>query len=149
MQRLGNIFILNFEFLVSIKKIGQTHLKVLILAVLIVLVKLYIQKHWILRGGYNINVLELVEKTEKFYKLNIAVLTEMKKKLRGTKICANCIFPESMGHEIPLNIFVDLIELENVTVNGIFWCLISHLRAQSLSEFLKEYVVSMTCMEML
>lgn len=55
-------------------------------------------------------------------------------------------FLESMGNEVPMNIFVDLIELDSVTASGIFGSLMSHLGALGFSEeFLKDHLVSLTC----
>jgi hypothetical protein len=46
----------------------------------------------------------------------------------------------------PINLFIDLVELDDVTANGIFTTLISHLESLGMTkEFLTENLVSLTC----
>jgi hypothetical protein len=60
------------------------------------------------------------------------------------------VFPQVLLQEFnltePINLFIDLIDLDEVTANGIFTALISHLESLGMTEeFLTENLVSLNC----
>jgi hypothetical protein len=55
------------------------------------------------------------------------------------------VFLQEFNLTEPINLFIDLIELNNVTANRIFTALISHLESLGMTEqFLTENLVSLT-----
>jgi hypothetical protein len=58
------------------------------------------------------------------------------------------VFLQECNLTEPINLFIDFIELDDVTTNGIFTSLISHLESLGMTEeFLTEDLVSLTCDE--
>uniref|UniRef100_A0A8C8RJZ3 HAT C-terminal dimerisation domain-containing protein n=1 Tax=Pelusios castaneus TaxID=367368 RepID=A0A8C8RJZ3_9SAUR len=53
---------------------------------------------------------------------------------------------EGMGMTEPVNLFLDLVELESVTAKGVFDALLGCLKFHGITEeYLKDYLVSLTC----
>jgi hypothetical protein len=56
------------------------------------------------------------------------------------------VFLQELNLTEPINLFIDLIELDDVTANGMFTALISHLESLGMTEeLLTENLVSLTC----
>jgi hypothetical protein len=66
-------------------------------------------------------------------------------KKKSTLIVFAGVFLQEFNLTEPINLFIDLIELDDVTANGISTALISHLESLGMTEeFLTENLVSLT-----
>ena len=53
---------------------------------------------------------------------------------------------EGVGMNSPINLFLDLVELEKVTPEGVFYSLLKCLHSHGMTkDYLKKYLVSLAC----
>jgi hypothetical protein len=81
-------------------------------------------------------------------KSKISLITDESTTLskKSTIILFARVFLQEFNLTEPINLFIDMTELDDVTANGIFTALISHFESLGRTEeFLTENLVSLTC----
>ena len=88
-------------------------------------------------------VKEIVQSSSKI-SLIIDESTTISKKTTLIVYVRCCI--EGVGMNSPINLFLDLVELEKVTAEGVFDSLLKCLHSHEMTEdYLKKYLVSLAC----
>jgi hypothetical protein len=97
-----------------------------------------------IRGEMRNFLLKKIVDSESKISLIIDESTTLSKK--STLIVFARVFLQEFSLTEPINLFIDSIELDDVTANGIFTALISYLEFLVVTEeFLTENLVSLTC----